>query len=42
VLAALKSPTQLDAIKQTASTPFDPVHKRTLATVVDGVGATRH
>jgi H+-transporting ATPase len=32
----------LDGCKQTAFTPFDPVSKRTMSTVVDGSNRTRH
>ncbi|QGM45040.1 plasma-membrane proton-efflux P-type ATPase [Methylocystis heyeri] len=42
VLAALKTPASLDGLVQKEFSPFDPVTKRTLATVVDRSGAVRH
>ena len=41
VLGALAQPAALEGVKQTAFTPFDPVNKRTVSTVVDGAGQTR-
>ena len=38
VLKAVKDPGNLDHYKQTAFTPFDPVNKRTIATVTDSAG----
>ena len=38
VLRALKAPAVLDGFRQTAFLPFDPVSKRTVATVVDAQG----
>jgi len=42
VLNALQTSAALDGFKQTTFTPFDPVSKRTLATVVDSSGKTSH
>jgi H+-transporting ATPase len=42
VLHALKAPAVLDGFRQTAFVPFDPVNKRTEATVVDAQGRERH
>jgi H+-transporting ATPase len=42
VLRALKDSGVLKGTKQTAFVPFDPVSKRTLATVVDQKGGTMH
>jgi H+-transporting ATPase len=42
VLHALKDKSALAGIKQTAFVPFDPVNKRTQATVTDAKGETRH
>jgi H+-transporting ATPase len=42
VLRALKDRGVLKSTKQTAFVPFDPVSKRTLATVVDQKGCTMH
>ena len=42
VMAALPAHDALDGFKQKAFTPFDPVSKRTIATVADGAGGTRH
>ena len=42
VLRALKDKTALEGLKQTAFVPFDPVNKRTVATVVDAKGVTHH
>ncbi len=40
VLHALKDHSALQAFKQTSFVPFDPVNKRTVATVVDAAGKT--
>ena len=40
VLQALKDRSALEKFKQTKFVPFDPVNKRTVATVVDGSGHT--
>jgi H+-transporting ATPase len=40
VIAALSDPHALDGWKQTKFVPFDPVSKRTAATMVDGAGKT--
>jgi len=40
IIHSLADPKSLDAYKQTAFTPFDPVGKRTEATVADASGAT--
>ena len=40
VLHALKDTSALAEFKQTAFVPFDPVNKRTVATVVDAKGET--
>ena len=42
VMGALDTSAALDHTRQTAFTPFDPVSKRTVATVVDSSGKTRH
>ncbi len=42
VLRALKDKSALANMKQTAFVPFDPVNKRTVATVTDAKGDTRH
>ncbi len=42
VLAAAGSRPEIAQVKQTAFIPFDPVSKRTVATVVDPSGKTRH
>ena len=42
VLQAVKNPASLDQYKQGAFTPFDPVNKRTVATVTDAQGRTFH
>jgi H+-transporting ATPase len=42
VLHALKDKSALAGIKQTAFVPFDPVNKRTEATVTDAKGETRY
>ncbi len=42
VLGALKSSKALEGTRQTAFTPFDPVRKRTISTVVDAAGRVRH
>jgi H+-transporting ATPase len=42
VLRALKDKSSLAGTKQTAFVPFDPVNKRTVATVTDAKGETRH
>jgi H+-transporting ATPase len=41
VLRALKDRTGLDNTKQTQFVPFDPVRKRTVATIIDAQGRTR-
>ena len=40
VLEGVKNRTQLDSLRQTAFVPFDPVHKRTEATIQDASGST--
>ena len=40
VFRALEDPKSLDDVKQTGFVPFDPVDKKTLATVVDAQGRT--
>ena len=40
VLQALADPKSLDTVKQTKFVPFDPVNKKTVATVTDGQGRT--
>jgi H+-transporting ATPase len=42
VLRALKDKASLAGTKQTAFVPFDPVNKRTIATVTDANGETRY
>jgi H+-transporting ATPase len=42
VVTALQTSAALEAFKQTAFTPFDPVSKRTIATVVDSEGKISH
>ncbi len=42
VLQAVKNPVSLDQYKEGAFTPFDPVNKRTVATVTDAQGRTFH
>jgi magnesium-transporting ATPase (P-type) len=42
VFHALKTPSTLDGFRQTAFVPFDPVNKRTEATVVDAQGKVQH
>jgi len=42
VLHALKDKSALAGVKQTAFVPFDPVNKRTVATVTDAKGETRY
>jgi H+-transporting ATPase len=42
MLHALKAPGVLDSFKQTAFVPFDPVNKRTVATVTDAQGRSHH
>ena len=42
VFGALLSTASVEGTKQTAFVPFDPVNKRTIATVVDGSGRTAH
>jgi H+-transporting ATPase len=42
VLQAVKNPVWLDRYKEGAFTPFDPVNKRTVATVTDAQGRTFH
>ena len=42
VLQAVKNPASLDQYKQSEFTPFDPVNKRTVATVTDAQGRTFH
>jgi H+-transporting ATPase len=42
MIHALKAPGVLDGFKQTAFVPFDPVNKRTVATVTDAQGASHH
>jgi H+-transporting ATPase len=42
VFHALKTPSTLDGFRQTAFVPFDPVNKRTEATVVDAQGKEHH
>jgi magnesium-transporting ATPase (P-type) len=42
VLQAVKNPASLDPYQQGAFTPFDPVNKRTVATVTDARGRTFH
>ena len=42
VLHALKDKSTLAGVKQTAFVPFDPVNKRTVATVTDAKGETRY
>jgi H+-transporting ATPase len=42
VFKALPSPAAIEGTKQTAFTPFDPVNKRTISTVVDASGRTIH
>ena len=42
VLQAVTNPASLDQYKQGAFTPFDPVNKRTVATVTDAQGHTFH
>lgn len=42
VMGALTAPKALDGYRETAFIPFDPVSKRTISTVVDSAGRTRH
>jgi H+-transporting ATPase len=42
VMGALPSPAAITGTKQLAFTPFDPVNKRTIATVVDADGRRAH
>ena len=42
VLRALKDRSSIEGSRQTAFVPFDPVNKRTVATVVDAQGQTHH
>ncbi|MGD9509577.1 MAG: plasma-membrane proton-efflux P-type ATPase [Geminicoccaceae bacterium] len=42
VLQAVRNPASLDQYKQGEFTPFDPVNKRTIATVTDARGRTFH
>ena len=42
VFGALPSTASIEGTKQTTFVPFDPVNKRTIATVVDGSGRTAH
>ena len=42
VLQAVRNPVSLDQYKEGAFTPFDPVNKRTVATVTDAQGRTFH
>ena len=42
VLRALKDRSSIEGAKQTEFVPFDPVNKRTVATVVDAQGQTHH
>jgi H+-transporting ATPase len=42
IFHALKAPSAVDGYRQTAFVPFDPVNKRTEATVVDAQGGVHH